>query len=384
MPEALGKGLTTRQRPRSSRAVQRNGFMRSLLCSLALPLTGTVACTKTSGSATESDFHIKLVVQANMEDEDYHGAVAFKRYVESQTDGRVAIQIFTGAQLCGSNRECIEALLLGVVEVFMATSGGTAVVFPEIQVLELPYIFPNDEVAEDVLHGSFKESLRSHILRGTGKLRLMTIGNTGGWRCFATTQQAVRGPEDLRGLKIRTVSSHLQMEFTRALGANPTPVAWPEVYTSLATGVVEGTKNGITDIVGMNFHQHIKHVVLDGHAYMAALWWMNNDVYMSLPLAYRRVVDEGFARLREVTLQIPKERDAQARQTFEAAGGTIYVPNATQRAQFQAAAEPMQRWYAAEYGDFWLRKLKRAVERSTQSLAASQTQPDAPKQSQIP
>ena len=70
--------------------------------------------------------------------------------------------------------------------------------------------------------------------------------------------------------KVRTIKADVQIEFVKTTGGNPTPISWPEVYTSLATGVVEGTKNGITDIVRMKLHEHFKHITLDGHAYVGA------------------------------------------------------------------------------------------------------------------
>ena len=86
-------------------------------------------------------------------------------------------------------------------------------------------------------------------------MRLMVISNTGGWRNFATTtSKQIKTPADVEArLKIRTIPAEIQQEMVRQLGGNPTAVAWPEVYTSLATGVVEGTKNGITDIMNMKF-----------------------------------------------------------------------------------------------------------------------------------
>ena len=75
----------------------------------------------------------------------------------------------------------------------------------------------------------------------------------------------------------------------------------------LATGVIEGTKNGITDIVGMKFHEHLKFITLDGHAYMGAMWMMNNDIYESMPDDLKQIVNDGFDALRRTTI-----RDAQA------------------------------------------------------------------------
>lgn len=312
---------------------------------------------------------LKVVVQANTEDEDYQGALAFEAWVEQQTAGSIQVDIFTGSQLCGSNRECFEALMLGVAEVYIATPGGSAVVMPELQVLELPYLFPNDAVAEAVLAGPFLDTLREGMLQHTQALRLMTIGNTGGWRCFATTAKAVRRPEDLNGLRIRTVSSKLQIAFTQSLGASPTPVAWSELYTSLATGVVAGTKNGITDIVGMKFHEHLKYVLMDAHTYMAALWWISDRFYRNLSPRERAVVDTGFARLRSVTLERPKAREAEALAAFRQAGGRVYVPSAEEKQAFVDAAAPMDRWFRERYGSSWLDALTEAIAAEQAPLA---------------
>ena len=84
----------------------------------------------------------------------------------------------------------------------------------------------------------------------------------------------------------------------KALGASPTPIPWPELFTSFQTGVVEGSKNGITDIMGMKFPDAgLQYVTLDGHAYMGALWWMNNEKFLSMPEDMRRVVVDGFVAL---------------------------------------------------------------------------------------
>ncbi len=153
--------------------------------------------------------------------------------------------------------------------------------------------------------------------------RLMTVGNTGGWRNFANTQKRVAQPSDMEGLKIRTVVADLPQELVKALGASPTPIPWPELFTSFQTGVVEGSKNGITDIMNMKFPDAgLKYVTLDGHAYMGALWFMNNERFMSLDPALRRVVIDGFYALQQATFASPKRKSIQAYQDFQAPAAT--------------------------------------------------------------
>lgn len=336
-------------------------------------LTGAAFLCGAGGAALAQDHTIKIVFLANTEDEDYDGSLVFKDYVESRTNGAVAVEIYPGGQLCGNPRECIEALQAGLIEVYITTIGGLSNVFPEAQVMDVPYMFPNDRVAECALanDSEFVTALRQAVLDQTGSMRLMTIGNTGGWRNFASTDTPIASPADVNGLKVRTISSEVQQQLVSAMGGSPTPVPWPELYTALATGLVEGTKNGITDIVGMSFHEHLKHMTLDGHAYMGALWWMNNDAFMAMPVEQRRIVADGFDRLRQTTLVMPQRRQIDAYEAFREAGGTIYVPTPEEMDQFREAATPLRQWFTDNYGEEWLTRLDQTVQTCEAEVEAS-------------
>ena len=152
----------------------------------------------------------------------------------------------------------------------------------------------------------------------------------------------------MEGLKIRTVVADLPQELVKALGASPTPIPWPELFTSFQTGVVEGSKNGITDIMGMKFPDAgLQNVTLDGHAYMGALWWMNNEKFKSMSPELRRVVVDGFAALQQATFASPKRKSIKAYEDFVAGGGDLYVPTPEEKAMFKAAAAPVYDWFKA-------------------------------------
>jgi len=274
------------------------------------------------------EFTIRATANSNENDEDYDGLVVFKNYVEAASNGRIGVEMFIGTQLC---------------------SGGAAGIMPFVQVLDLPYLMSDDRVAEAVLSGDFTRTMRDMGLEATdGALRLMTIGNTGGWRNFANTQRRVEGPADMEGLKIRTVVADLPQELVRALGASPTPIPWPELFTSFQTGVVEGSKNGITDIMGMKFPDAgLQYVTLDGHAYMGALWFMSNENFMAMPEDLRRVVVDGFSQLQQATFASPKRKSIDAYAAFVEGGGDLYVPSPEQKAAFAEAAAPVQDWFRA-------------------------------------
>ena len=168
----------------------------------------------------------------------------------------------------------------------------------------------------------------------------------------------------MEGLKIRTVVADLPQELVRALGAAPTPIPWPELFTSFQTGVVEGSKNGITDIMGMKFPDAgLQYVTLDGHAYMGALWWMNNEQFMGLSDDLKTVVVDGFYALQQATFASPKRKSIQAYEEFVAGGGDLYVPTPAQKAAFAEAAAPVSTWFTSNVarGDEILTALQEAV-----------------------
>ncbi len=303
-------------------------------------------------AATAQDYTIRATANSNENDEDYDGLIVFKNFVESASNGAIAVELFIGTQLCSNGAECLQGVADGSIDVYISTSGGASGIFPYVQVLDLPYLMADDRIAETVLQGDFTRKMREMALEDSGgAIRLMTIGNTGGWRNFANTQRRVAEPGDMEGLKIRTVVADLPQELVRALGAAPTPIPWPELFTSLQTGVVEGSKNGITDIMGMKFPDAgLQYVTLDGHAYMGALWWMNNEKFLGMPEDMRRVVVDGFYALQQATFASPKRKSIAAYEEFVAGGGDLYVPTPEQKAAFKEAAAPVYDWFKANVG----------------------------------
>ena len=315
----------------------------------AFAATFLAASTLTSWATAEAQYTIRATANSNENDEDYDGLVVFKNYVEAASNGAIAVELFIGTQLCSKGAECLQGVADGSIDVYISTSGGAAGLFPYVQVLDLPYLMSDDRVAEAVLRGDFTRTMRKMALESSdGAIRLMTIGNTGGWRNFANTKRPIRTPADMQGLKIRTVVADLPQELVRALGASPTPIPWPELFTSFQTGVVDGSKNGITDIMGMKFPDAgLQYVTLDGHAYMGALWWMNNAKFMSMDEGLRRIVVDGFYALQQATFASPKRKSIQAYADFVAGGGSLYVPTPGEKAMFAKAAAPVHDWFRA-------------------------------------
>lgn len=295
------------------------------------------------------------------EDEDTDAMLIFEQYIESRTNGEIQVEIFTDGAYCGSMRECLENVQSGTLEASYSTGGGLGNLYAPAQVFDVPYLMRDDRVAECVLSGEFFEDFKKAFHEEIPTMRLMTAANSAGWRNFANTKKPITKPSDVAGLKLRTIPSPIQQELVRAFGGNPTPIAWPEVYSALATGVVEGTKNGLGDIVNNNFQDNIKYITLDGHSYGAGFWFLNEAFWQSLTKEEKLIVNDAYYHLRTAGFAIPKRRTIDAINTLQDAGVEIYVPSPEEKKVFQEAAQPVQDWFVEQNGDKWLNAIRAEV-----------------------
>ncbi|MFG6178399.1 TRAP transporter substrate-binding protein DctP [Halomonas sp. THAF12] len=335
-----------------------------------------VLLASTLGAAsTAQAVDLNLVLLANEQDEEYDAAQVFENYVESRTGGEVNVNIFVGPQLCGSANECFEAMQAGIVDLFTATAGGVAGIYPPIQGMDIPYTFPDDRTAMGMLSDpELTDYLRGEILESTGGgIRLMTMTQTGGWRNFANAEHEIRSPADVEGLRFRTIESEIQQRLVREMGGSPTPLPWLEVYTGLQTGVVDGTKNSISDITNMNFQEVLKYITLDGHAYMASMWLMGNQKFESLSAEQQRVVADAAALMGVVQFGMQPRKELEAYAAWRESGGELYTPTEEEMEQFRSYATPIRDWYLENYGEQgqeFLSELEAARDRAAERVAA--------------
>jgi TRAP-type C4-dicarboxylate transport system substrate-binding protein len=306
---------------------------------------------------------IRIAFLASKNDEDYVGSVAFKETVERLLPGRVQVQIFPSGQFCSSERECIEGMQSGILDIHQTTVGGLATLYGAVQVLDLPYSFRDDAVVECVVDGPLVQAIGKRILADGLGLRLMAVGNTGGWRSFGTTRRQITNINDLAGLRIRTLPSALEQQMVRDLGASPMALPWSEVYGALNAGILDGIKNSPQDIVAMKLDDHIRHLYLDRHSYMAALWWYSEKRWQALKPEVRDAVAQGFRALAAATRRVTAEREAPALAAFQARGGTVVVATPEQRAELKRRTAGLRKWYVEHYGQEWLDRLDAEIAR---------------------
>lgn len=319
---------------------------RTALMAGAVALAGAMA--PQALDATE----LNLVFLANEDDQEYDAALVFKNFVEARTGGEVSVNIFVGAQLCGSANECFESMRAGVVNMYTATAGGASAIYPPVQGMDIPYALTSDRVAQLVLQDQdFTNFMRRKILESSNNdILLLAMTQTGGWRNIATRDRPVRTPEDAAGIRFRTIESQIQQQLVRAMGGSPTPVPWLEVYTALQTGVVDGTLNSISDIANMNFQEQLKYLTLDGNAYMASMWFIDNATFQSLTPEQQAVVLDGGALMSTIQFGIQPRKELEAYQKWLSAGNEIIALSDEEMDQFRALSDPIRDWYLGNFG----------------------------------
>jgi len=333
--------------------------LRLLLALIVLGCLSGIAVSR----ADRAELTIRIGFLASKDDEDYVGSLAFKETVERLLPGRVEVEIFPSGQFCGSERECIESMQSGVLQIHQTTVGGLATLYGAAQVLDLPYSFRDDAVVECVLDGPLAQRIGDAILADGLGLRLMTVGNTGGWRSFGTTRRRIAAVDDLAGLRIRTLPSALEQQMVRDLGAAPMALPWSEVYGALSAGLLDGIKNSPQDIVGMKLNDHVSHLFVDRHSYMAALWWYSEREWQKLPSDAQAAIREGFKALATATRRDAAESEAPALEEFRRRGGTIDVASPAERAELKRRTAGLRNWYLERYGADWLSKLDSEIAR---------------------
>jgi tripartite ATP-independent transporter DctP family solute receptor len=295
--------------------------------------------------------------------DDYVGATALKKYIEEKSGGKVKVEIYPGNQL-GNYQEVMEQIQADALQAAHTSIAGITPFMPELAVLDLQYVIPGDEVVYKLMQGKFFDQMGAAIKGKMSNVVLASVCDGGRWRSFYTTGKQIKVAGDMKGLKIRTINSPLQQEFVNQLGGSATPVSWGELYTALATGVVDGTKNATPDIISNKFNESIKFGTLDRHTFLFGFYWLNDAWLKGLPQDMQKVVLDGFKHAAAVQTKFNKNQEDKANAMFIKGGGTIYEPNAQERTTFLSARNAMMDWYKGKYGDKWLQVLMSSVEQA--------------------
>lgn len=215
-------------------------------------------------------------------------AVKFKEEVEEKSKGKIQVNIFPSSQL-GSAREMFEGLQLGTQEIALVPTARISGFAPELQLFDLPYLFPNKEIAYEVMDGE----VGTKLLDALEKQHVKGIAfYEDGFKQF-TSNKKIHTADDFKGQKFRTMESPILMEQFRSLGANPVPIDFAELYNSLQLGVIDGQENPLVTISNMKFYEVQKYLAKTDHAYLAHVLLFNNMWFKDLPEEYQDILYEA-------------------------------------------------------------------------------------------
>ncbi len=338
----------------------------------ALVLAVVLSTALFAGSAPAAEQYVMKfghVSAPNNETDDQLMALFIKSYLESRSQGRIKVEIYPSGQL-GGFREMLEQVQNNTLECTSTTVGGIASFMPEIQVTDLPYTIRDEAVAQALFNSSFFDDVRAEVLKRTGNIELVAVGNTGSWRNFATSKKKVEKVADLKGLKIRTIESDLQMQLVRELGAVPTPISMSELYTALSTGVVDGTKNSIGDYVPTGMAEQLHHILLDEHTYVFGFTWVSRQWLQSLPADLQQLVLDACILGTNVQTNFNLQYQALASARWLEMGNTIATPTPEAMKEFHTVRDTMITWFRGQFGEEWLNKWMAAVKEAEAQVDA--------------
>ncbi|MCE8026055.1 TRAP transporter substrate-binding protein DctP [Billgrantia aerodenitrificans] len=226
-------------------------------------------------------------------------AVAFKEYIEENSDNTV--QIYRFGEL-GESDDIMEQTQAGILQFVNQSPGFTGALIPEAQIFFIPYLLPTDE--ETVLQ-FFDESVAINEMfpelyaeQGLELLKMYPEGEM-----VITVDEPIRTPEDLRGKNIRTMTNPLLSETYRAFGATPTPLPWGEVYGGLQTGIIQGQENPIFWIESGGLYEVSPHLVFTGHGWFTTAMMANQDFFDGLSEEEQQLVRDAAEAAYEHTME---------------------------------------------------------------------------------
>ncbi len=287
-------------------------------------------------------------------------ALAFKNYVEANTQGSLKVEIYPASQL-GNAITVLEGLKLGSIEMGVVHDGPISPVFKPFMVYAIPYLFDDQAMAWSVVDGPFGDELAEAMRKATG-IRMFALADNG-IRDFTNSKRVIKSPQDMEGLKIRVMPGPIWSKLVSSLGASPSPVPWPELPAALQQGVVDGQENGVTNILAASLYQYQKYITLDGHVYSWHAYLMNDRFYQGLTPAEQKVVKRGVEIAKVIHRGMTAAQDTNAPTILSEVGMQVTPLTPDEVAAFRKKAQPeVVGWVKEQIGSEWVDKLFVAIE----------------------
>jgi tripartite ATP-independent transporter DctP family solute receptor len=257
-------------------------FIKSLIASVTLAAMGV---------AHAQDKTIKFANQNAAGHPIIQGMEKFKEIVEKNSGGKIKVNVFPAGAL-GSDQANVLALQGGTLEMASMNSGIFASQVREFSVFDFPFMFASGQEADQVVDGAFGKKMHARLedkgLVGLGYYEL-------GFRNLTNGRRAIQKVSDIEGLKLRVIPNPINVDWVKALGANPTPLPFPELYVALEQKAVDGQENPVATIHGAKFFEVQKHLTLTGHQYNPQSIVISKKFWDTLSAAEKKILSDAAA-----------------------------------------------------------------------------------------
>jgi tripartite ATP-independent transporter DctP family solute receptor len=274
----------------------------------------------------------------------YHlGAIRYSELIAQRTQNKVKIDVYPSTQL-GNERDMVEGLQLGTIDLVVTSTGPLGGFVPRMFVVDLPFLFRDREHAYKVLDGPIgRELLDAFSAKGMRGLAFWENG----FRQMTNSVRRIEKPEDLKGIKIRTMENKVHLSAFRAFGASPTPMAWSEVYTALQQKTIDAQENPIAIIYFQKIYEVQKYLALTGHFYSPTPLLMSLKAFDNLPKNIQKIMLDTATECATYERNLLRDNEANQLAEIKAKGMQVTLPN---KKPFQAAAAPVYKEFETQFG----------------------------------
>jgi tripartite ATP-independent transporter DctP family solute receptor len=255
-------------------------FLKSLIATVALAAMGVASAQEKTIKFANQNVAGHPIVQ---------GMEKFKEIVEKNSGGKIKVNLFPGGTL-GSDQANVSAIQGGTLEMASMNSGIFASQVKDFAVFDFPFMFASGKEADTVVDGAFGKKMHAKLEeKGLIGLAYYELG----FRNLTNGKRAINKVADVEGLKLRVIPNPINVDWVKALGANPTPLPWPEVYAALEQGAVDGQENPVATINGAKLYEVQKHLALTGHQYNPQSVVISKKFWDTLNAAEKKIVSDA-------------------------------------------------------------------------------------------
>ena len=296
------------------------------------------------------------------------GMKALKEYVEFKSGGELEIRLFFNT--FGGSLQVTEQVKNGTLEMALTDDSVLGSFYKPMQIFQIPYLFASSPVAWEFMKSPFVREINEDMRKNTGIRTLVLSEN--GFRNLTNNSREIKTPEDMKGLKMRTMQSQVYVNFMKAVGAAATPIAYPELITSLKQNVVDGQENASATIWDGKLYEVQKFMSVNEHIYGIHFVIINDKVFQGLTADQRQILQDGAAVHAEVANSRKAQDSLQAIQKIREKGTKVYVNSSTEKEAFKKATqEPVIEFIATQVGRPIVDKLLDAVKDTTRKSYAN-------------